>query len=126
MPGLSKNRLWSRTALILGLMVVVYFTSGRKEEVFADTKTLKGKSMETKCSSEITKTACQVSKCGRMVSDILLSTEEIYSLIDLARRGFVSHPGVSVMDLTAGMLKFGEVRKPLKGVFKRSDGLVFE
>ena len=107
-------------------MVVVYFTSGRKEEVFADTKSLKGKSMETKCSSEITNSACKVSKCGRLVTDALLSSEEIYSLIDLARRGFVSHPGVSVMDLSAGMLKFGDVRKPLKGAFKRSDAPVFQ
>ncbi|CAG7822700.1 unnamed protein product [Allacma fusca] len=126
MPGVTKHRLFSRAALILGLMTVIYFTSGKKEEVFADTKTLKVKSMDTVCSPDISKNACQVKKCGRLVTDALVTGEEVYALIDLSRRGFVSHPGLSVMDFTERTLKFEGMVKPLDGVFKPSDGAVFQ
>jgi hypothetical protein len=57
MPKLSPHRLWSRTALILGLMAVVWYNSGKKVETpFAKVEeALKYRTMKTKCSDSFDK-----------------------------------------------------------------------
>lgn len=54
MPRFSKQRLWSRGILIFGLLVVVWFNSGKKnEEAFAAfDDDLTAKAMKTRCSAD--------------------------------------------------------------------------
>lgn len=55
MPTFSGQRLWSRSALILGLMTVVYYNSNHiQESSFGKyEETISGKAFETKCSNRI-------------------------------------------------------------------------
>ena len=52
MPRFSKQRLWSRGILIVGLLVIVWYNSGKKNEVsFADfDEDINAKAMKTRCS----------------------------------------------------------------------------
>jgi len=142
MPKLSTHRLWSRTALILGLMAVVWYNSNRKNEssLASVKEDVRYKGMKTKCSagfsSHVKKfTGCVPNHCGRLVSDEVVTNEEVYGWEDLISRGFKEakfESAVSILDFSSGLVKIGgrtlDVYKlnKTKPVFRREDNLVFQ
>lgn len=54
MPRFSKQRLWSRGILIIGLLIIVWYNSGKKnEQSFASIdEDINAKAMKTKCSAD--------------------------------------------------------------------------
>lgn len=56
MPTFPKQRLWSRTILILGVLTVIYFNTNNKttkESMFASSdENYPGRAFETKCSPD--------------------------------------------------------------------------
>ncbi|XP_055550799.1 2-oxoglutarate and iron-dependent oxygenase domain-containing protein 3-like [Wyeomyia smithii] len=110
----QHNRMWARLVLIVGIAVVVYFTTFRtREKKFATQKeTLELRTQKLDCSKpyfeEIAKySGCIPVYCGRFVSDTIVSQEEVEILLNLARSGFKfgrSSGGASILDLHSGAL----------------------
>jgi len=112
MPTFSGQRLWSRSALIIGLMAVVYFNSNTnvKQSAFGKyDETIRGRAFDTKCADDYDSAmkhfgGCRPAKCGRIVADVLEGSSEFF-LSDLAKRIFVYGKGNSgIYDLFTGKL----------------------
>ncbi|XP_073968838.1 2-oxoglutarate and iron-dependent oxygenase domain-containing protein 3-like [Rhodnius prolixus] len=118
MPSFPRQRFWTRMVLILGTLVIVYITSGKERIVnFAKSKEIvNGRMQDIKCSKEYFEEVydfpgCVPVKCGRFVSDILITNEEADLLLDIAKRGLAhggSDGGASILDLHTGALSKGK------------------
>lgn len=110
----QHHKMWARLVLIVGIGVIVYFTTFRtREKKFATFReTLELRTQKLDCSSpyfeEITKYAgCIPADCGRFVSDKIVDTVEVDLLLNLAKIGFQfgrSSGGASILDLHSGAL----------------------
>ncbi|XP_019538215.3 2-oxoglutarate and iron-dependent oxygenase domain-containing protein 3 [Aedes albopictus] len=115
LPGVNQqNKMWARLVLIVGIAVVVYFTTFRtREKKFATQReTLELRTQKLDCSKlyfeEIAKYAgCIPADCGRFVSDKVVGPAEVDVLLNLAKSGFRfgrSSGGASILDLHSGAL----------------------
>ncbi|XP_055636213.1 2-oxoglutarate and iron-dependent oxygenase domain-containing protein 3-like isoform X2 [Toxorhynchites rutilus septentrionalis] len=110
----QHHRMWARLVLIVGIGVVVYFTTFRtREKKFATQKeTLELRTQKLDCSKsyfdEIAKfPGCIPAHCGRFVSDNIVTATEVDVLLNLAKSGFQfgqSSGGASILDLHSGAL----------------------
>ncbi|XP_053695865.1 2-oxoglutarate and iron-dependent oxygenase domain-containing protein 3-like [Sabethes cyaneus] len=110
----QQNRMWARLVLIIGIAIVVYFTTFRtREKKFATQKeTLELRSQNLDCSKSYSEEigkfpGCSPNICGRFVTDTLVAVEEVDILLNLARSGFQfgrSSGGASILDLHSGAL----------------------
>lgn len=110
----QHNRMWARLVMIIGIAVVVYFTTFRtREKKFATQReTLELRMQKLDCSTlyfeEIAKYAgCIPASCGRFVSDKIVGPAEVDILLNLAKSGFRfgrSSGGASILDLHSGAL----------------------
>uniref|UniRef100_A0A8D8H8Z5 2-oxoglutarate and iron-dependent oxygenase domain-containing protein 3 n=1 Tax=Culex pipiens TaxID=7175 RepID=A0A8D8H8Z5_CULPI len=110
----QHHRMWARLVLIVGICVVVYFTTFRtREKKFATQReTLELRSQKLDCSKpffeEIAKySGCIPAHCGRFVSDKIVGGAEVDILLNLAKQGFRfggSSGGASILDLHSGAL----------------------
>jgi hypothetical protein len=143
MPKLSPHRLWSRTALILGLMTIVWYNAGKKNEtsLASVSDDIRFRGMKTKCSSGFDQAvskypACVPNHCGRIITDEIVSLQEIHALNDLVERVFKvakqEAAAATVFDLTTGTLKYGGQTLDLikanktKRIFEDGDSLIFQ
>ncbi|ODM93377.1 2-oxoglutarate and iron-dependent oxygenase domain-containing protein 3 [Orchesella cincta] len=142
MPRFSKQRLWSRGILITGLLVIVWYNSGKKnEQSFADfDEEITAKAMKTRCSSSHEAAVkpfskCIPKQCGRFVVDNLFSPQEIYALKDLMERVFKEgkvEGAASVFDFQLGLMQLeGETvdlykLNSTRKIFQKGDQIIYQ
>ncbi|XP_063215889.1 2-oxoglutarate and iron-dependent oxygenase domain-containing protein 3-like [Bacillus rossius redtenbacheri] len=139
-PSFPYQRVWARAVLILGAIVVVYWTSQGGDVVLARQKDfLEQRAQEVPCSEEYKKEIekfpdCVPERCGRMVTDKLVSTHEVGILLRIAEQGIGlggSEGGASILDLHSGALSQGKnfvnIYKldTVKDLFKPADFLTY-
>lgn len=118
MPTFPKQRFWTRMVLILGTLIIVYVTSGKERIVnLAKAKdVLSSRKQDIKCSKAYFEEVydfpgCVPVKCGRFISDTIITTKEADHLLDIANRGLAlggSEGGASILDLHTGALSKGK------------------
>ncbi|XP_078041584.1 2-oxoglutarate and iron-dependent oxygenase domain-containing protein 3 [Augochlora pura] len=112
------QRVWSRCALILAVLFIVWYNSRQGKEVhFAKQKeSLITRTQYLECSNdyktELNKyPECAPEKCGRVVTDKLVSSTETDVLLRIATSGLNlggSDGGASILDLHTGALSKGK------------------
>lgn len=112
------QRIWSRCVLILGVLLIVWYNSRQGKEVsLAKQKdTLVSRTQNVECSVDYRDEleqypGCTPEKCGRIVTDKLVSTTEVDILLKLAKSGLDlagSDGGASILDLHSGALSKGK------------------
>lgn len=117
----SFKHLWKkvliRLLLSIGMIIAVYWSSAKPyEEAFAMQKEkIQHKSHEISCSKayrrEVSKfKGCAPKRCGRLVTDVIVSPEEAAHLLQICKKGLAfggSGGGASVLDLHSGALSQG-------------------
>lgn len=116
-PSFPYQKVWSRCILILGVLVIVWYNSKRgKETYFAKQKDiLLSRTQHLECGADYkaeleTFVDCVPEKCGRVVTDKLISATETDVLLKIAINGINlggSNGGVSTLDLHSGALSKG-------------------
>lgn len=111
---LTSYRVWTRLVIVAAVLIIAYFTSNKdKERKFATRReSIIFRTQNVDCSTdylnEITQyITCVPNKCGRFVTDSLVTDQEANALIDLAKRGISfggGSGGVSILDLHSGAL----------------------
>lgn len=137
-PPLSP-RIFARAIVITGLFVIVYITSqnrdGKLITFVKQSETVSGKANMLQCSSEYFDEVhkykeCFPRKCGRYVTDQVISQMEANELLNIAKKGLQyggSSGGASIMDLHSGALSkqnvFVNIYKidEAKGLFTEKD-----
>ncbi|XP_066250554.1 2-oxoglutarate and iron-dependent oxygenase domain-containing protein 3-like [Euwallacea similis] len=118
LPKFSGQRIFSRIIIIIGVLIYVwYFSKGGKETILAKFDyTYDGRGHHVECDKsymdEIKQyTGCIPRKCGRFISDRIITEYEADILLWLAKRGMSlggSNGGATIMDLHSGALSYGE------------------
>ncbi|KAG5336503.1 OGFD3 protein, partial [Acromyrmex charruanus] len=108
------QRVWSRCVLILGVLLIVWYNNRQGKEVYLAKQkdVLVSRTQNVDCSmdyrDELEKySGCVPEKCGRAVTDKLVSTTEADVLLKLAKNGIDlagSDGGASILDLHSGAL----------------------
>ncbi|EGI59472.1 PREDICTED: 2-oxoglutarate and iron-dependent oxygenase domain-containing protein 3-like [Acromyrmex echinatior] len=108
------QRVWSRCVLILGVLLIVWYNNRQGKEVYLAKQkdVLVSRTQNVDCSmdyrDELEKySGCVPEKCGRVVTDKLVSTTEADVLLKLAKSGIDlagSDGGASILDLHSGAL----------------------
>lgn len=111
------QKILSRCVTVFAVLTVVYFTSKNGKEIsFAkQNEILRVRSQNVDCSESFKKDLlsfprCMPEKCGRFVSDGLVTTGEADSLLNIAQKGIAlggSDGGASILDLHSGALSRG-------------------
>ncbi|KAB0796024.1 hypothetical protein PPYR_10085 [Photinus pyralis] len=115
---LSQQRIWSRFVVILGVITYIWYTAkdGKETPLAKQKDVVQRRGQVFECDSnyltEVKQFAnCEPKKCGRYISDKIVTTNEVEVLLKIAKRGFAlgsSDRGVSILDLHSGALSFGE------------------
>lgn len=115
---LTSYRIWTRLVIVGAVLIIAYFTANKdKERKFATRREsiiLRAQNVDcsTEYLSEIAEyVTCVPNKCGRFVTDSLVTEQEANALIDLAKKGLSfggGSGGVSILDLHSGALSKGE------------------
>lgn len=118
LPKFNGQRIFSRVVIIIGVLIYVwYFSKGSKETSLAKyTLTYDARGHQVDCDQtyldEIKQySGCVPKKCGRFVSDRVVTDYEADVLLWLAKRGMSlagSSGGATIMDLHSGALSYGE------------------
>lgn len=94
MPRFPGQRVWSRGILILGVLLYVWYTSkDTKETLLAKQNEIhQRRSQNIECSTDFLEEirqypGCVPKKCGRFVSDKVITSNEADALLRLAQRG---------------------------------------
>lgn len=117
-PIVSTRRIVTRAALSLALVGVLYISAKWKPQ-FASTslagvaESLTLRSQAVPCSVDYVEerklfSECAPKKCGRLVSDSVVTANEVLVLLRIAQRGLSlgrSDGGASILDLHSGLLK---------------------
>ncbi|XP_063979842.1 2-oxoglutarate and iron-dependent oxygenase domain-containing protein 3-like [Diachasmimorpha longicaudata] len=116
-PRIPYQKVWSRSILILGVILIVWYNSTRSKEVpFARQRDiLLSRTQNIDCSIDYKEDInrypeCVPEKCGRIVTDKLVSTSETDVLLKIAVNGINlggSAGGASILDLHSGALSKG-------------------
>uniref|UniRef100_A0A023GCC1 Putative prolyl 4-hydroxylase alpha subunit proteinues n=1 Tax=Amblyomma triste TaxID=251400 RepID=A0A023GCC1_AMBTT len=119
-PVFPARRIVVRVAVSVALLAALYIPARWKSEtvtVFASrSEVFPIKSETVECSDDYVKDRrlfkdCAPLKCGRVVSDSVVTTEESSALLSLAKRGLAlsrSDGGASILDLHSGSVSLGE------------------
>ncbi|XP_076288363.1 2-oxoglutarate and iron-dependent oxygenase domain-containing protein 3 [Lasioglossum baleicum] len=112
------QRVWSRCALILAVLFIVWYNGKQGKEVyFAKQKeVLSSRTQYLDCSNDYKTEAnkyleCTPERCGRIVTDKLVSSTETDVLLRIATNGLNlggSEGGASILDLHTGALSKGK------------------
>lgn len=118
MPKFPSQRIWSRGIVIFGVLMYVWYTSKDGKEISLakqkDILPTRGQSVDcdSKYLDEIKQyPSCVPVKCGRYVTDKLVTVNEAQTLLNVAKRGISlggSAGGASILDIHSGALSFGE------------------
>ncbi|CAG9862187.1 unnamed protein product [Phyllotreta striolata] len=118
LPSFANQRVWSRGILLLGVVIyILYFSKSTKETVLAkQSEVYIRRSQNVECSKQFLEDiqnykGCVPQKCGRFVSDKLVTSQEADILLKLAIRVMAqggSSGGASIMDLHTGALSFND------------------
>lgn len=118
LPTFPSQRLWTRAVLVGCVSIILYFSSKKgKETIFASQKdSFERRAHDVPCSEsyklELSKfKGCVPERCGRVVSDSIVTSNEVDTLLNVAKAGFAlggSHGGASILDLHSGALSHGE------------------
>lgn len=118
MPRISKERIITRGVLIFGIITYVWYTSKPgKEIMLASQKEMipqRGQSFQ--CDPEFQEEIahyplCFPNKCGRHVTDKLVTATEADALLRIAMKGMAlggSDGGATILDLHSGALSLGQ------------------
>lgn len=111
------QRIWSRSALILAVLFIVWYNSKWGKEVYLakQKEVLLSRTQNVECSSDYKAETseypeCVPEKCARIVSDKLVSSTETDILLKIAENGISlggSDGGASILDLHSGALSKG-------------------
>lgn len=114
---MTSYRIWTRLVIVAAVLIIAYFTSSKdKERKFATRReSIILRAQNVDCApdywSEISEfNSCVPNKCGRFVTDNLVSEPEANLLIELAKKGLSfggGTGGVSILDLHSGALSKG-------------------
>lgn len=92
--GFSYQRIWSRGVIIVGVLVYVWFTSkdGREVALAKQKQVIPHRGQSVECDQEFLDevmnfAGCIPEKCGRYVSDKLVTASEANTLLKIAKRG---------------------------------------
>lgn len=119
-PVFSTRRIVVRVGVSVALLAALYVSSRWKSEsvgTFASRdEVLAIKSETVQCSEDYVSDRrlfkdCAPQKCGRVVSDSVVTTEEVDALLSLAKRGLAlsrSDGGASILDLHSGSISLGK------------------
>ncbi|EFN82412.1 2-oxoglutarate and iron-dependent oxygenase domain-containing protein 3 [Harpegnathos saltator] len=112
------QRVWSRSILILGVLLIVWYNGkhGREISLAKQKDVLVSRSQNVDCSADYiakleTYPGCISEKCGRFVTDKLVSATEVDVLLKLAKSALNlagSDGGASTLDLYSGALCKGQ------------------
>ncbi|XP_014215722.1 2-oxoglutarate and iron-dependent oxygenase domain-containing protein 3-like [Copidosoma floridanum] len=113
----SYQKVWTRCVLILAIMFIVWYQGKNGKEIFLakQKQVLINRSVNVECSNDYRNEmekfpGCVPKKCGRVVSDKLVSGSEVDVLLKLAENTFKlagSDGGASILDLQSGALSKG-------------------
>ncbi|XP_045604667.1 2-oxoglutarate and iron-dependent oxygenase domain-containing protein 3 isoform X2 [Procambarus clarkii] len=115
-PRIDWRRIITRLLMIVGIMVVVYFSKANKMVPFAtQEEEISKRSVEIQCSTDYAEElrhfqGCTPKKCGRVVFDTLVTPSEVAALVNIGERGLSlggSAGGASILDLHSGALSHG-------------------
>ncbi|GLH14975.1 hypothetical protein R5R35_008979 [Gryllus longicercus] len=116
LPQFRTQRVWARGVMVLGVFAVVYFSSkSNKEIALAKYKDVhEYLAQEVSCSAsykdEVIKfPGCLPKRCGRLVSDKIISASEATALLDMAKRLLaMGKPlgGAAILDLHSGAISY--------------------
>ncbi|XP_071632561.1 2-oxoglutarate and iron-dependent oxygenase domain-containing protein 3 [Temnothorax longispinosus] len=136
------QRVWSRCVLILGVLLIVWYNNRQGKEVYLAKQkdVLVSRTQNVDCSmdyrDELEKyPGCVPEKCGRVVTDKLVSTTEADVLLKLAKSGLDlagSDGGASILDLHSGALSKGQgfiniYKQPeAKKIFNSVDSAIYK
>ncbi|XP_011870556.1 PREDICTED: 2-oxoglutarate and iron-dependent oxygenase domain-containing protein 3-like [Vollenhovia emeryi] len=136
------QRVWSRCVLILGVLLIVWYNNRQGKEVYLAKQkdVLVSRTQNVDCSvdyrDELEKyPGCAPEKCGRVVTDKLVSTTEADVLLKVAKNGLDlagSDGGASILDLHSGALSKGQgfiniYKQPeAKKIFNSMDSAIYK
>lgn len=116
-PTFPYQRVWSRCILIVGVLFIVWYNSkdGKEISLARQKDVLLTRIQNVECSddykAELNKySGCVPEKCGRIVTDKLISSTESDVLLRIAINGLNlggSDGGASILDLHSGALSKG-------------------
>ncbi|XP_014601474.1 PREDICTED: 2-oxoglutarate and iron-dependent oxygenase domain-containing protein 3-like [Polistes canadensis] len=118
-PSISfpYQRVWSRCILIVGVLFIVWYNSrnGKEIQLAKQKDILVTRTQTVECSEEFKNElnqfpGCLPEKCGRMVTDKLVTSAESDVLLKLAINGMSlggSDGGATILDLHSGALSKG-------------------
>ncbi|XP_043251798.1 2-oxoglutarate and iron-dependent oxygenase domain-containing protein 3-like [Colletes gigas] len=111
------QRVWSRCALILAVLFIIWYNSKQGKEVHLakQKEILLSRTQFVECSDDYKAETdeypeCMPEKCGRIVTDKLVSSTETDILLKIATSGLSlggSNGGASILDLHSGALSKG-------------------
>lgn len=117
-PIVSTRRIVTRAALSLALVGVLYISAKWKPQSASTSlagvaESLTLRSQAVPCSEDYVEerklfSECAPKKCGRLVSDSVVTANEVLVLLRIAQRGLSlgrSDGGASILDLHSGLLK---------------------
>ncbi|KAF2905385.1 hypothetical protein ILUMI_00790 [Ignelater luminosus] len=116
--NISRHRIWSRFVVILGVIVYIWYTAkdGKETSLAKQKEVLQQRGQSFPCDNEYLEeiesfSGCVPAKCGRHVSDKLVTANEADVLLKIAQRGISlggSDGGASILDLHSGALSYGQ------------------
>ncbi|XP_072392857.1 2-oxoglutarate and iron-dependent oxygenase domain-containing protein 3-like [Diabrotica undecimpunctata] len=116
LPRFPAQRVWSRGVMIIGVLVYLwYFSKSTNETILAKQSTVYNRrSQVVECGPEFVEDikqykSCIPEKCGRFVSDKIVTEQEADILLRLAVRIMAqggSSGGASIIDLHTGALSY--------------------
>ncbi|GFG35427.1 hypothetical protein Cfor_05633 [Coptotermes formosanus] len=137
MPTFQYQRVFTRGILIVGVLTVVYFGTkdGREFALAKQKEVIHHRAQDIMCSDDYRAEleafyGCIPKRCGRVVSDKLVSGTEADALLSIAKRGMAlggSEGGATILDLHSGALSHGRNFVNIyhlngaKDVFKKTD-----
>ncbi|KAK4877483.1 hypothetical protein RN001_009989 [Aquatica leii] len=114
----SKQRIWSRFVVVAGVIVYIWYTSkdGKETSLGRQKEILQQRGQAFQCDSDYLEEinsfpSCIPKKCGRYISDKIVTINDVDILLKIAKRGFAlggSDGGASILDLHSGALSLGE------------------
>lgn len=119
-PIIPYKKIASRALLSLALVVVLYLSSWWKDRTpstfVSQLESVHTKSQTARCSSDYIEESrlfpeCAPRKCGRVVSDIVVTADEVSKLLQVAQKGLAlsrSDGGASILDLHSGSVSHGQ------------------
>lgn len=114
----KHQRVWSRLVVIIGVIVYVWYSSksGKETNLAKQKEILDQRGQAFECDEDFleeieTFPGCVPKKCGRYVTDKLVTANEADILLKIAKRGIAlggSDGGASILDLHSGALSYGQ------------------